>query len=260
MVVQDIGRRDFLKTMMAGAGAAAASGSLSAVAAKPSANPNILLRKWDREVVVIARKIVLASVAAVCASSFLVARPAAARPPKMTNPDFTRGDKIPKGADHDWTLGATGARAWMYSERLETTKARQVAVTKVAKGSPADGILAVGDVILGVGGRRFSYDPRTELGKALTKAESDAGGGRLSLIRWRDGTTSNVVVKLPVLGTYSSTAPFNCPKSRRILELGCKALAKRVADPSYKQNAITRSLNALALLASGNREYVPLVR
>jgi hypothetical protein len=37
----------------------------------------------------------------------------------------------------------------------------------------------VDDVILGVGGKRFSYDPRTEFGKALTVAESEAGGGRL---------------------------------------------------------------------------------
>jgi hypothetical protein len=206
------------------------------------------------------RQLGVATVAVVCVSSFVAPRLAAARPKKMTNPDFTRGDKIPKGADHDWTLGATGARGWMFSERLETTKARQIAITKVEKGSPADGILAVGDVILGAGGKRFSYDPRTELGKALTRAESEAGGGRLSLVRWRAGTTGRAVVKLPVLGTYSRTAPFDCPKSRRILERGCKALAKRMSDPTYKQNGITRSLNALALLASGNPEYQPLVR
>jgi hypothetical protein len=47
---------------------------------------------------------------------------------------------------------------------------------------------------------------------------------------------------------------------KRILEQACGALAKRVAAPSYRQNPITRSLNALALLASGNPEYLPLVR
>jgi len=47
--------------------------------------------------------------------------------------------------------------------------------------------LAVGDVILGISGKRFSYDPRTELGQALTTAESESGGGNLSLIRWRAG-------------------------------------------------------------------------
>jgi hypothetical protein len=184
----------------------------------------------------------------------------AARPAAMANPDFTQGEPIPAGADHDWNLGATGARGWMYSDKLVTTDARQIAITSVDQDSPADGVLEVGDVILGVDGKPFSYDPRTELGKALTTAESEAGGGSLSLIRWRDGKAGTVVVKLPVLGTYSDTAPYDCPKSQRILEQGCRALAMRIADPSYRQNPITRCLNALALLASGNSEYLPLVR
>jgi len=184
----------------------------------------------------------------------------AARKGQMTIPDLTKGDKIPAGANHDWTLGATGARGWIYCDKMVTADARQIAITKVEKGSPADGILAVGDVILGVGGKPFSYDPRTELGKALTAAESEAGGGNLALTRWRADKTEAVVVKLPVLGTYSATAPYNCPKSKRILEQGCKALAKRVAASGYQQDPITRSLNALALLAGGNPEYLPLVK
>jgi hypothetical protein len=201
------------------------------------------------------------TVAAVALFSFLAVPSHAAGPRSaMTNPDFTQGDKIPDGADHDWNLGATGARGWMYSDKLVTTDARQIAITEVESDSPADGLLAVGDVILGVDGKPFSYDPRTELGKALTTAESETGGGNLSLIRWRAGKTEKVIVKLPILGTYSATAPYLCLKSRRILEQGCQALARRVADPSYRQNPITRSLNALALLASGNPEYRPLVK
>jgi len=143
---------------------------------------------------------------------FLVAPGLAASAPKeMANPDFTRGQAIPGGAVHDWNLGATGARGWMYCDKMVTTDARQVYVTKVDKGSPADGVLAVGDVILGVGGKPFSYDPRTEMGKALTLAESEAGKGNLSLTRWRAGRSAEVVVKLPLLGTYSATAPYNCP-------------------------------------------------
>ena len=92
---------------------------------------------------------------------------------------------------------------------MVTSDARQIAITKVEKGSPADGVLAVGDVILGVGGKPFSYDPRTEMGKALTLAESEAGQGNLSLTRWRAGSSAEVVVKLPVLGTYSATAPYD---------------------------------------------------
>ena len=179
---------------------------------------------------------------------------------KMALPDFTKGDQIPAGANHEWNLGATGARGWMFSDKMVTSDARQILVTKVDRGSPADGALAVGDVILGVGGERFAYDARTEFGKALTGAETEARQGALSLIRWRDGRTESVVVTVPVLGSYSATSPYNCPKSKRILEQGCKELAERMAGPGYRQNPITRSLNALALLASGAPEYLPLVK
>ena len=180
----------------------------------------------------------------------------------MPNPDFTKGGKIPAGAKHDWNLGATGLRGWIYCDKMDTTDARQIAITKVARGSPADGVLAVGDSIVGVGGKPFSYDPRTEMGKALTLAESEAGQGKLSLTRWRAGSAVEVVVKLPVLGSYSATAPYDCPKSKRILEQGCKDLATRMADPSYaeRQDPIPRSLNALALLASGDPSYFPLIK
>lgn len=188
----------------------------------------------------------------------LLGGPLAAAPKLMPNPDFTKGESIPEGAVHDWTLGATGARGWMYSNQLGTTMARQVAITEVAEGAPADGILKLGDVLLGVAGSSFSYDPRTELGKALTAAE--AVDGRLVLTRWRDGKTEQVTIELPVLGSYSPTAPYDCPKSERILEAGCKILAEKMSVPKYEQNAIPLSLNGLALLASGDPKYYPILK
>ena len=187
---------------------------------------------------------------------------AAGRSRELKIPDFTRGDKIPEGAKHDWNLGATGLRGWIFCDQLVTSDARQIAVTQVEKGSPAEGVLAIGDVILGVGGKPFSHDPRTELGKALTLAESEAGQGQLTLTRWRAGSSEEVALKLPILGTYSATAPFDCLKSKRILEEGCRALARRMDDPSYARSldAIPRSLNALALLASGDTHHLPLIR
>lgn len=196
------------------------------------------------------------------ATTCLVFLPAAegARKSTMSKPDFTKGDSVPEGATHDWNLGATGLRGWIYSDKLVTTDARQILVTQVDKGSPADGTFEVGDVILGVGGKPFSYDPRTEFGKALTVAESEAGRGLLPLTRWRTGTTEEVTLKLPVLGTYSDTSPYDCPKSRAILELGCESLAKSIGQDGYRPNPITRSLNALALLASGDERYLPIVK
>jgi hypothetical protein len=179
---------------------------------------------------------------------------------KLSIPDFTKGAKIPTIATHDWNLGATGLRGWIFCDELVTTDARQIAITRVDKDSPADGILAVGDVILGVGGKPFSYDPRTEFGKALTLAETEVGGGELAITRWRKGETAEVVVKLRVLGSFSATAPFRCAKSKRILEQGCKALAEKVAKSEHEEDPIVRSLNALALLASGDPAYLPLVK
>lgn len=176
------------------------------------------------------------------------------------NPDFTKGEKIPEGASHTWNLGATGASGWMYSDRLTTIGARQIYITEVAKGSPAESVLREGDVLLGVMGKRFSYDARTEFGKALTLAESPEGRGRLRVIRWRSGATQEVQIRLPELGAYSATAPYDCPKSKKILEQGCAWLAEQMEDPKYRRNPYERSLNALALLASGDKQYLPLVK
>jgi hypothetical protein len=187
-----------------------------------------------------------------------LAGPLAAAPKPLPNPDFTKGETIPEGASKDWNLGATGLRGWIYTNQLSTAEARQVLITKVAAGSPASGLLDVGDVLLGVAGKPFSYDPRQELGKALTAAE--ASDGRLALTCWRDGKTDRVTLELQVLGSYSATAPYDCPKSKRILTNGCEALAKRIQQPDYKQNAISRSLNALGLLASGDPQYLPIIK
>jgi hypothetical protein len=181
---------------------------------------------------------------------------------KLAMPDFTRGDTIPTNAKHDWNLGPTGLRGWMFCDKLVTTDARQIAVTAVDKGSPAHGVIEVGDVLLGAAGKPFSFDPRTELGRAITAAETEAGGGKLALTLWRAGQTSEVMVTLPVLGTFSKTAPFDCPKSKRILEQGLKTLAERVSQPGYgkQTDGIPRSLNALALLAGGDPAHLPLVK
>ena len=196
----------------------------------------------------------------IVATAFIALPAVSVETKALAIPDFTKGESISANARHDWNLGATGARGWMFCDKMVTSDARQFAITKVEAGSPADGMLAVGDVLLGVGGKVFFYDPRTELGQALTLAETTAGGGNLRLTRWRAGQTEEIALKLAVLGNYSATAPFDCPKSKRILELGCEALAKRIATPGYKPDPIPRSLNALALLASGNPKYLPLVK
>ncbi len=185
-----------------------------------------------------------------------VVAPAKPAPPKkvpFTNPDFTKGGQ-PDGSA-DWTLGPTGLRGWIYGDKGQTSEARQILVTAVAKGSPADGKLIPGDVILGAGGQLFAADARITFAKAIAVAESDKGGGKLQLLRWRAGKTDPVELQLKVMGTYSDTAPYDCPKSKKVFELGCEAIAKR----GLKGESVPNNLNALALLASGKPEYRPLL-
>ena len=172
---------------------------------------------------------------------------------KLPVPDFTQGGKPDE--NHDWNLGATGARGWVYGSKGSTSEARQIFVTAVAVGSPADGVLAKGDVILGLARKPFDGDARIRFARALTEAEKDKNQGLLKLIRWREGKTDNVELKLHVMGTYSDTVPYACPKSKRILELGCKAIVKNGLD----KISIPNDLNALALLASGKEDYKPLL-
>ncbi len=200
--------------------------------------------------------------------------PALAAPTENTTamPDFTKGETLAKDAPHDWTLGPTGARGWIFTANGHSREARQILVTAVAKDSPASAVLSIGDVILGVGGNRFSGDARIQFANAIATAESETGGGKLPLLRWRDGKTEAVEVKLTVLGSYSDMAPYACAKSKRIFEMGCASLAQRMATADYAMainakgvnamgvNPITRSLNALALLASGNKDYLPLIK
>ena len=179
---------------------------------------------------------------------------AAGKPPV---PDFTQGGK--PDSTHDWTLGPTGARGWVWAWRAQTTDARQILITEVAAGSPADGVLQKDDVVLGLNGQPFSDDARITFAKAINGAEKQSGA--LGLIRWRAGQTQNVEVKLPVLGSYAATAPYDCAKSKRIFEQGCAAIAKL----GFKNRRgeirieIANALRALALLASGRQEYRPLL-
>lgn len=168
---------------------------------------------------------------------------------EQPNPDFTHGGTT--DGSHDWTLGATGAHGWIYATKGQTAPARQILITAVAKGSPADGTLEKNDVILGVGEKSFGSDARILFANAVTAAEQDNAGGLLKLIRWRGGKTENVSLKLEVMGTYSATAPYDCPKSKKIFEQGCEAIAKK----GLGNVSIPDDLNALALLASGKPEY-----
>ena len=159
----------------------------------------------------------------------------------------------------------------------------------VAKGSPADGLIFEQDVILGVGDGKFTSDPRKELANAITEAEKKENGGKLTLNIWRPetdlekivykgkgasapekrgwpihkrvlkkpviGKTMQVTLTLPVMGTYSETSPWECPKTKLIIDNAGEHLLKNGLG-----GGIPGNMNALGLLATGEEKYLPIIR
>ena len=176
-------------------------------------------------------------------------------------PDLTKGETNGVDRSGTYNLGATGLRGWIclkpatHFDGLQgrtTAVSRQILVTHVGAKSPADGVMQVDDVILGVGGKLFTDDARRSIAVAIQEAEKEANQGILKLTRWRAGKTEDVQLKLRVMGTYSATAPYDCPKSKRIFEDACKVLEKEPLEENW-----CGAINGLALLATGNPDYLP---
>ena len=184
----------------------------------------------------------------------LLAGPAFAAKEAPPVPDLTQGGKLAEKNVHDWNLGPTGLRGAMWAWSMVTTEARQILVTQVDQGSPAAGLVQVDDVILGVGGAKFTSDARVAFGNAITVAETKAAGGKLPLLLWRKGKELAVTVPVRVMGSYGAQWPYGgCEKSANIIELGAAHLAKNIGP------SIPDEIGALALLATGNKKYLPLV-
>jgi HEAT repeat protein len=218
----------------------------------------------------------LIRVRAIAASLLLlVSGPALAYSP---NPDLTAPGAIAAlKADANsaplynvtYNLGPTGLRGWIFIDRankgaegLMTDQSRQILVTHVGAGTPAAGGLGLDDVILGVGWGTggspvapFDGDCRKAFGRAIGEAEKAENGGILWLKRWRSGTTSDVQITLPVMGTYAETAPFECPKSALILANAIPILEAETLSGDWKG-----AVSALALLSTGDPDHVPAVR
>ncbi len=123
-----------------------------------------------------------------------------------------------------------------------------IKVTKVEKGSPADGKIKVNDQIIGAGEANFKKDPRRELATAINQAETAKAGGKLALLLKGN---KKVELQLTVLGSYSKSAPYHCPKS--------EAIIRRAADALIKNEAIIDGrlhTGLLGLMATGEKQYI----
>ena len=162
-----------------------------------------------------------------------------------------------------YNLGPTGLRGWIYIDRnnmgndgLQTAQSRQILVSVVGAGTPAATAgLAVDDVILGAKGgtgtvTAFTGDCRKAFGWAIGDAESAANGGVLSVLRWRSGTTSTVAITLPVMGSYTDTAPYSCPKSALILANARTSLVSQLkANSNFLSTNYGGAIKGMALMA-----------
>jgi len=175
-------------------------------------------------------------------------------------PDLTAPGVI-AGIDRTETynLGPTGLRGWIYvgggngADGTFTDGSRQILVTVAS--TPGSTVLAVDDVILGaMAGSSgtvppFTSDCRKAFGMAIGDAEK-TGAGTLRVKRWRAGTTTDVNISMPIMGNYTATAPYTCPKSALILaNARIKLVSQLLADPNFLTSNWSGAINGLALLA-----------
>ncbi len=171
-----------------------------------------------------------------------------------TPPDLTDGGTRDVG--RDWNLGPTGAHGWLWTGPAASRDARQILVTRIEEGSPADkGGLKVDDVIVGVDDKTFDRDVRKALAHAITEAETARNDGRLRLNLWREGRDASVTLNLDVLGSYSATSPFDCEKTEALVD-GAVAYLK----DNLPGGGIAGHIAALGLLATGRDDVLPVVK
>ena len=211
------------------------------------------------------------------------AQPAWAK--KAQELDYTQGDEPKKVLA--WPIGPTG----MEGNFAAKHRTKQIKVTKVKMGSLADGIVRGQDVILGVNGGTFQSDAWREIVAAINEAEKTENRGKLVLNIWRpetelekivykgkkrkkaakqgkipthkrvlvrpvSGKKMKVTVALPVLGSYSGTAPWESPKTKAVIDKAGEALLKK----GIKKGGIPNLMDALGLLATGEEKYLPMLR
>ena len=168
-------------------------------------------------------------------------------------------------------LGITGARAMIRDEEAKTLE-----VMHVFKDTPAAGKLEVGDKIVGANGRlfvtphkfgygvaKFGYEgPMMDFGNALEESQSEKRGGKLTLAVLRDGGKKVIELRLPTkYGRFSRTYPYQCAKTDRILsELYPYLLRKQRPDGTWHGRPHINAFAALALMASGESQYMPAVK
>lgn len=126
-------------------------------------------------------------------------------------------------------------------------------LVSVEPGSPAatTGKLKPGQIIESINGKVLKdEDPRIILGRLISDAEAKDGILKMMVKDKPDATAQEVIVKIPVMGTYSDTWPVNCEKSNKIVRNFADFLSK--SPMGYG--------SALFLLSTGEEKDLDVVR
>lgn len=153
-------------------------------------------------------------------------------------------------------LGVTGA--WL----RDFVQREELVVAGIDEGSPADGVLQLNDIVVGVNGRLFEEgeDGRVALGYALAEARTRKLGGTLTIHAVRDGEIQNLPIKLAVGDDYSPTWPFRCRKSEKIANQAVRCILDNPPSNIMGLHHGGGYWTPLFLMASGDHEAVELVR
>jgi hypothetical protein len=136
---------------------------------------------------------------------------------------------------------------------MGATGKKDIKITKVDKGSPADGKVKVGDVVTGVSGASFKVNPRYELAAAIDEAEGPALNGRLVLML-KGGKTAELQLK--AYGSFSNTAPANCAKTKALVTV----IANKMITDEKGMTGDQLGIGWLGLMATGEPKYLDYVK
>lgn len=143
-------------------------------------------------------------------------------------------------------LGPIGVRVGPFGPNM--------GVRQVTPGSPGDNKLFEGDVIYSANGKMLGEEAWKVMGDAITFSESDDGKGNLVLGLRRAGKNVDVDLTLEVMGSFSSTSPYDCPKTEKMIANLEKWVETHGGDAGFLNT------DALFLLGTGNPKYQGLVR
>lgn len=143
-------------------------------------------------------------------------------------------------------LGPIGVRTGPFGPNM--------GVRQVVPNSPAHNKLLAGDVIYSANGKMLGEKAWVVMGDAITHSESEEGKGKLLLGVRRAGKNVDVDITLEVLGAFSSTAPYDCPKTEKMIANLEKWVERQGGDAGFLNT------DALFLLGTGNPIYQGLVR